>query len=152
LTTSADVSVRHSFITNKLGVENKTAALTVSADLHNVSNHPVKGVLKADIGSDISVSQPVELAPNQEQTVRLSSDSFGPLNITNPKLWCPYQMGEPYLYPAKISFEVDGRASDSESIHFGIREVTSELTPTGGLLFKINHRNLLIRGAAWAND
>jgi exo-1,4-beta-D-glucosaminidase len=35
---------------------------------------------------------------------------------------------------------------------FGIREVTSELTDKGYRLFKINGRNVLIRGAAWAPD
>ncbi len=42
--------------------------------------------------------------------------------------------------------------SDSASTTFGIREVTSELTPQGGRLFRINGRNVLIRGAAWAPD
>jgi exo-1,4-beta-D-glucosaminidase len=37
-------------------------------------------------------------------------------------------------------------------VTFGIREFTSELTEKGHRLFKINGRNILIRGAAWAPD
>jgi len=42
--------------------------------------------------------------------------------------------------------------SDSASIKFGVREVTSELTDKGHRLFRINGRRILIRGAAWAPD
>jgi len=47
---------------------------------------------------------------------------------------------------------VNGAESDSGNVKFGVREVTSELTPTGGRLFKVNGKNVLIRGAAWAPD
>src|SRR5260370_25248247 len=58
-------------------------------------------------------------------------------------------MGEPYLYAAKISFEIGEKVSDSATLQFGVREVTSELTDRGYRLFKVNGRKVLIRGAAW---
>ncbi len=61
-------------------------------------------------------------------------------------------MGTPNLYTAKFSFETAGAVSDSASVKFGIREVTSELTEKGHRLFKINGHKILIRGAAWAPD
>src|SRR6266446_3486332 len=61
-------------------------------------------------------------------------------------------MGEPYLYAAKISFEIGEKVSDSATLQFGVREVTSELTDRGYRLFKVNGRKVLIRGAAWAPD
>lgn len=151
LTTSGDVSVRHSFVASQLGEDYKLAALTASAELHNVSNHPVQGILHAEIG-DAKISQPVNLAPSETKTVRLTPEQFPQLHLANPCLWWPYQMGDPNLYPAKISFESGERTSDSESFTFGIREVTSELTPSGARLFKVNGKNVLIRGAAWADD
>jgi len=61
-------------------------------------------------------------------------------------------MGTPYLYKARLLFEVHDQLSDSATVTFGIRQVTSELTDKGYRLFKINGRRFLIRGAAWAPD
>src|SRR5213080_3403262 len=61
-------------------------------------------------------------------------------------------MGTPHLYKAKLRFEIGKQVSDTASVTFGIREVTSELTDKGHRLFRINGRKVLIRGAAWAPD
>ena len=61
-------------------------------------------------------------------------------------------MGTPHLYTAKLLFEIGKQVSDTASVTFGIREVTSELTEKGHRLFKVNGRKVLIRGAAWAPD
>jgi len=57
----------------------------------------------------------------------------------------PYTVGTPYLYHAKLHFSVATEISDSTSLSFGIRQVTSELTDKGSRLFKINGRRILIR-------
>jgi exo-1,4-beta-D-glucosaminidase len=151
LTQSAAVSVRNPFVSSKLGANYKAAALTVYADLQNSSDHAVRGVLRAEVDR-IKVSQPVQLAAGETKIVRFSPKQFVALRLTHPQLWWPYTMGEPFLYSAKISFEVAGHVSDSAATSFGIREVTSELTDKGFRLFKINGRKVLIRGAAWAPD
>src|SRR6266481_7857547 len=61
-------------------------------------------------------------------------------------------MGDPYLYTAFFHVDMGKEPSDSDSVSFGIREVTSELTDTGARLFKVNGKRVLIRGAAWAPD
>jgi len=151
LTTSGDVSVRHPFVAAKLDAEYRTAALTVSADLHNTAEHPVKGIFRGDI-EGISLEKPVELGAGESKKVRFAPEEFAQLKFEHPQLWWPYQMGEPNLYTAKLSFAADGQTSDSASVKFGIREVTSEITDKGYRLFKINGRKLLIRGAAWTPD
>jgi exo-1,4-beta-D-glucosaminidase len=151
LTQSGDVSVRNPFVGTKLSGGNKQAALTVTADLRNVSNHPVNGTLEAEIDGT-KISQPVTLNVGESKTVRFAPEQFSELNVVNPKLWWPYTIGEPALHEAKIVFLAGGQVSDSAQTKFGIREVTSELTPEGHLLFKVNGRNILIRGAAWAPD
>jgi exo-1,4-beta-D-glucosaminidase len=151
LTSSDEVSLRNPFVASKLDSEYKTAALTVSADLRNAANHPVSGVLRADIDGT-QVSQPVTLAAGETKTVSFAPEQFSQLKLANPRVWWPYQMGEPNLYTAKLSFEIGTQVSDSADVTFGIREVTSELTDKGYRLFKINGRKLLIRGAAWAPD
>jgi exo-1,4-beta-D-glucosaminidase len=151
LTQSAAVSVRNPFVSSKLSANYKSAALTVSADLQNSSEHAVRGVLRAEI-EHVKVTQPVQLGAGETKTVRFSPEKFAALRLANAHLWWPYTMGESFLYSAKLSFEVAGHVSDTVSTNFGIREVTSELTDKGFRLFKINGRKVLIRGAAWAPD
>jgi exo-1,4-beta-D-glucosaminidase len=151
VTTSGDVSLRSPFVASKLDADLKAAALTVSAALRNTSNHSVSGTLRAEIDGK-RVSQPVTLVAGEGKTVRFTPEQFPELKVENPRVWWPYQMGEPNLYAARLDFEIGTQVSDSSEVTFGIREVTSELTDKGYRLFKVNGRKLLIRGAAWAPD
>jgi exo-1,4-beta-D-glucosaminidase len=152
LTSSGEVTVRNPYVAAKLGNEYTTAALTASADLRNVSDHPVRGNLKFAM-EGVQLDQAVSLAAGESKTVRFAPEQFAQLQLAHPRLWWPYTMGEPNLYNTTLTFEVAGQGtSDSANTTFGIREVTSELTPKGGRLFKINGHNVLIRGAAWAPD
>jgi exo-1,4-beta-D-glucosaminidase len=151
LTTSGEVSLRNPFVSSKLESDYKAAALTISADLRNASDHLVNGVLHAEVDGK-QVSQQVSLAAGESKTLSFAPDNYSELKLANPKLWWPYQMGEPNLYTAKLSFDIGKETSDAASVSFGIREVTSELTDKGYRLFKVNGRNVLIRGAAWAPD
>jgi exo-1,4-beta-D-glucosaminidase len=151
LRSSGDVTVRNPFVATKLDSEYKTAELTISGEVRNVSNEPVKGVLHADVDG-IEFQQPVGLKAGETQIVKFAPDQFAKLKLTHPRLWWPYQMGTPNLYTVKLSFETDGQVSDAANVTFGIREVTSELTDKGHRLFKVNGKKVLIRGAAWAPD
>ena len=151
LSDSGEVALRAPFVSSKLDSDYKSAALTLSAELRNTTDHPVKAVLHAEVDGK-HLSQPVELAANESKIVSFSPDKFEQLKLTHPHLWWPYQMGEPYLYTVKFRVELGKDLSDSASTTFGIREVTSELTDKGGRLFKVNGKRVLIRGAAWAPD
>jgi exo-1,4-beta-D-glucosaminidase len=151
LSSTGDVTLRRPFVNSKLGSDYHSAELTASALLTNTSDHPVKTILHVDLAG-AELKQPVELAANESKTVELKPDQFAQLKLSDPRLWWPYQMGEPYLYAAKFSVDEDGGVSDTAKVDFGIREVTSEITPQGGRLFKINGKNVLIRGGAWAPD
>jgi len=151
LSSSGEVTLRHPFANAKLDSAYKSAALTLSAELRNTTDQPVKATLEANFPG-AAVSQSVELAAKESKLVRFSPEQFLQLKLASPRLWWPYQMGEPYLYPAQFTVKVSETPSDSASINFGIREVTSELTESGGRLFKLNGKRVLIRGAAWAPD
>jgi exo-1,4-beta-D-glucosaminidase len=151
LTQSGPVSLRNPLVTSKLGSDYKTAALTIASDLHNVASHAVSGVLHAYI-EGIRISQPVTLAPGESKTVVFAPEDFVQLKMKHPRIWWPYVMGQPNMYGATLSFVIGHQTSDSTTLAFGIREVTSELTAAGARLFKINGRKLLIRGAAWTPD
>jgi exo-1,4-beta-D-glucosaminidase len=61
-------------------------------------------------------------------------------------------MGQPHLEHLMMSFAADGRKMDEQSVEFGFREITSELTPLGSRLFRVNGKPILIRGAGWSQD
>ena len=151
LTTSGPVAVRNPFVSSKLDSEYKSAELTISAEVRNASQDSVKGVLHAEL-EGIALQQPVELSAGESKIIKFSPDQFPKLKLAHPKIWWPYQMGAPNLNTAKLRFEIGRQISDTASVTFGIREVTSELTDKGHRLFKINGRKVLIRGAAWAPD
>jgi len=151
LRSSGDVAVRNPFVATKLDAEYETAELTISGEVRNASNEQVKGLLRAEVDG-IELRQPVELSAGESKVVKFAPEQFAKLKLTHPQLWWPFQMGTPHLYTAKLSFEIGKQVSDSASVTFGIRQVTSELTDKGHRLFKINGRKVLIRGAAWAPD
>jgi len=153
LTTNGPVALRNPFVKSKLDSEYKTAELTLSADLRNQAGNPVKGALIAELDGQ-TLKQDVELAAGETKTVRFAPAQFPQLKLDHPRLWLPYTIGTPNLYTAALLFQVDASAnvSDRAQVTFGIREFTSELTEKGHRLFKINGRNILIRGAAWAPD
>ena len=151
LTESGHVSLRNPFVASKLDTEYKTATLGISVEVRNSADRGVKGILRGEIDG-IHLEQPVELTAGESKKVSFAPEKFAQLKLEHPRIWWPYQMGEPNLYTAKLSFETDRGVSDAASVTFGIREVTSELTDKGHRLFKINGRKLLIRGAAWAPD
>jgi len=84
--------------------------------------------------------------------VVFSPEQFAELSIRNPKPWWPRQMGDPHLERLTVSFREQGVVTDEQSEEFGLREITSELTPAGARLFRVNGKPILIRGAGWSQD
>ncbi len=107
LTTTGDISILHPFVASKLDSDYKSASLTITADLRNASAHPITSVVHAEI-EGIRISQNVELAASESKAVVFSPDQFPQLNLAHPRLWWPYQMGEPYLYTANLRVETGG--------------------------------------------
>jgi len=146
VTVRSPMAVTH-FTDETLG----TAELTVYAELHNAADHAVKGVVSGE-AAGARFEQPIELAANETRTVVFTPERFLQLRIHNPKPWWPYQMGEPHLERLTIGFSAAGVRSDEQSVDFGIRDVTSELTSNGSRLFRVNGKPILIRGAGWSQD
>jgi len=156
LTTSGPVALRNPAVISKVdSPDNNAAHLTITAQLKNATNKPIHGTLKGRIET-IEFQQRVELAPSESKDVAVSPADFPQLNLNNPRLWWPAQMGTPNLYDLTLSFEADGKLSDISRTKFGIREITSEVTEQAPnrlkRLFKINGKNILIRGGGWTLD
>jgi len=157
LSESGPVAVRHAFVDAKLDLPGAGKAhLTVRAQLQNNSDVPVKGMLTGKISGAaqaIEFSQPVELSAKESREIIFSPDTTTRLNIEKPRLWWPFQMGEPYLHNLTLEFHrgKDG-LSDSQSIAFGIVQTDTELTQEGYRLFRVNGKPVLVRGAGWTPD
>jgi len=152
LTTSGPVALRYPTVVSKLNLPtNDSAQLTVTAQLKNGSDRPVKAKLKGQI-ENVAFEQDVDLAANETKDVTFAADQFPKLVFSNPRLWWPVQMGKPNLYPLTMTVEVNGAVSDHSQTEFGIRQMTSEVNATGGRAFHVNGKNILIRGGGWTPD
>jgi len=157
LSTSGPVTLRHPSVETKLDLPKaEIAHLTVRVVANNATPQPVKGTLRGKIGGgglSLDFSQEVELAANESKEITVSPDVVPSLNLLRPKFWWPYQMGEPFLHNLNLQFvTADKVVSDSRTTPFGIVQTTSEMTPEGHLLLKVNGRPVLIRGGGWAPD
>ncbi len=151
LTTSGDVVVRHPHVVSHLTAGQPEADLTVSAEIRNLAERAVHGVVRGRI-EQVRFEQAVDLAPGEETVVKFQPDQFAQLRLPHPRLWWPAELGTPNLYRLELTFHEAGRLSDQRALDFGIREITSDITPDKVRLFKINGRPLLIRGGGWAPD
>jgi exo-1,4-beta-D-glucosaminidase len=127
------------------------ADLTVEADFRNATSAKVTANLEASLEGR-TLRQNVVLAPHEVRMVRFTPDEFPELRIHNPQLWWPHQMGAPELHPLSLRILIDGQLSDSSTIRYGIREITSEIDARGHRLFRVNGKRILIRGGGWAPD
>lgn len=152
LTASGPVAVRYPAVMSHLELSDTTKAqLTVVARLVNGTDKPQTGTLHGSV-EDIQFSQEIELKPQETRDVVLDPGAFPQLNMQNPRLWWPAQMGTPNLYTLQLRFVVNGEDSDRTEKRFGIREITSELDSHDHRLFLVNGKKLLIRGGGWAMD
>jgi exo-1,4-beta-D-glucosaminidase len=149
---SGPVSVRYPAVMTHFPDDSlQQADLTVRAELQNATAQAVDGVLEASFGN-VRLQQRIQLAPNQKLSVTLIPEQYPQLRIKNPELWWPAEMGTPHLDRLTVRFLVNGQLSDEQETRFGIREVTSEMTPQNYRLYRINGKPLLIRGGAWDHD
>src|SRR5260221_3788043 len=89
----------------------------------------------------------------RSREITVSPETVPGLNLLRPRLWWPYQMGEPFLHKLTLEFVTGQKTvSDAQTISFGIVQTDSELTPEGHRLLKVNGRPVLIRGGGWAPD
>ncbi len=152
VTTTGPVALQYPQVVTKVDMPSLDMAhLIVSADLNNPGSAPVKATLQGRIES-IKFAQTVELAAHETKRVEFTPGQFPQLNIKKPRLWWPVHVGPQNLYDLKLKVVVNDKASDGDLIHFGIREMTSELNTKGYRVFKINGRPILVRGGGWAPD
>jgi exo-1,4-beta-D-glucosaminidase len=152
LRTHDEVSILHPQVLTKLNLPKiDIAHLTVEAQVKNAALKSVTGRLHGTIGS-IDFSKQVILKPGETKLVSFTSKAFPQLNIVNPLLWWPAQMGAANLHKLYLDFEIGTEISDTHQLTFGIRQIDSKLTVDGSRLFLVNGKPIQIRGGGWASD
>ena len=146
--TCGDVAISHSSVRSRVNTETlQEAWLTIDAELTNLTDKTVKGVLRGTFdGRQLTTS--VTFAPHERRMVTLAADA----HIDKPRLWWCHTLGKPELYDLRMEFEQDGMVADAENVRFGIRDIKSHLTPEGYRTYTLNGRDVLIRGAGWTDD
>lgn len=151
LTASGAIALRYPHVITRVDPSALSAELAVSVDATNLSSAPVWTTVRGRIG-DVTFKQLVELQPNRATTVRFAPDYYKQLRMAKPKLWWPVGMGAQPLNDLELSADAGGTTTDRVTVRFGIRQITSEFTPGGARLFRVNGRRLVIFGGGWAPD
>ena len=149
ITADGPVSIRNPYVVTDLDLPSlEKAHLTISATVINKSENEIKGELKGVI-ENIQIEKRVVLAPHESKVVEFSPAEFTELNIENPRIWWPHNVGAQELYNLKLSFRTEGNLSAVENLRFGIREVSTYINKDGWRGYQVNGKNILIRGGAW---
>ncbi|WP_157254321.1 glycosyl hydrolase 2 galactose-binding domain-containing protein [Nonomuraea typhae] len=143
---TAAVSLNNPHVITNLAVPALDRAdLTIKADVRNHTGSPLTTTVRGTIGA-LAFSQDVSLAAGETKRITFNQ------TITGPRVWWPHTMGGQPLYDLDLTASVGGAAGDTISERFGIRKVESAKNASGRRYYKINGRNLLIKGGGWSPD
>ncbi|MCO5969756.1 glycoside hydrolase family 2 protein [Actinoallomurus soli] len=163
LAQAGPVALRNVHVVQHNAADLASSDLTVKADLRNDTNTEQKARLDATIthgGTRIAVSANATVPAGSTRTVTLTPADHRALHLRHPAVWWPYQLGGQPLYHLTATANAGGGVSDRTDEDFGIRTVTSHLTPVkagthtthGSRQFVINGVPLVIRGGGWSPD
>ena len=146
------VSIENPFVETKVDLSSlKEAVLTISAEIVNHSKQRLRGTLESSLGQN-SFSKAFTLDSGERKKIVFSPKEFPALQIKDPELWWPYQLGSPILHSLVLSVKINDKLSDQQQLSFGIRDVDDYINEGGHRGFKINGKKVLIKGAGWTDD
>ncbi len=149
ITAGGAVGLRHPYVVTDLDLPSlETAHLTVSVELSNKSTKDVKGIFSGHL-ENITFQKKVSLSAGETKIIVCTPEEFPALYIKNPRLWWPHPVGPQELYDMELIFRIGDKVSARETVRFGIREVSTYINDEGWRGYKINGKNILIRGGAW---
>jgi exo-1,4-beta-D-glucosaminidase len=151
LDATGPVALRGPHVVTRLADGGRRALLCLGGDLVNLSDRALTALVRADVAGR-RVETRVALAPRERRRFDVGPGDTDALVVDDPRLWWPRHLGEPALHPCRVEVLVDGAPSDADAFAFGVREVTSELTPASHTLFRVNGEPIVVRGAGWAPD
>ncbi len=137
------------------------AEILLKMKLENHENEDQKGQIQISLkpynfkGTAITFTKNEHLKGNESREVSFSSKQIIDFQVRNPHLWWPSGQGKPNLYRLEICYRVKDRISDTKSMVFGIRSVSSKVTNVNGWPrrdFYVNGRRIHLVGGAWVPD
>ncbi|MEM6842712.1 MAG: sugar-binding domain-containing protein [Bacteroidota bacterium] len=135
--------------------ESGSANVNLEVALENTGSTPREVTVSASLQGHNFTSEPVavqitETIPPGVQTIKKS------VPIDQPKLWWPWDLGDPNLYKAQIAVHEGDTFQDKTETTFGIREVEMEWNPgftkdevSFPRTVMLNGKNHFIRSACW---
>jgi exo-1,4-beta-D-glucosaminidase len=107
------------------------------------------------------LSQPVELnAGAKDQEFAFTPDKYSKLNLKNPQLWWPKDMGGHPMYTVEFKFTTGKTVTDQITQRFGVREITTEMNVSPStsqdpplkdmVQFYVNHKPVLIKAGGYS--
>lgn len=127
------------------------AKIHVNTRIKNHSSQNQRATLSVAF-DNVTVSQDITLKAKEEREVVFDPSNFSALNLHNPKLWWPVNMGHPHLYQISLSVRINENISDQQKFSFGIRQIEQYRNDDDHLGFKINGKKFLVKGAGWVDD
>jgi hypothetical protein len=150
------VSVRDAHVVQANATDLSTSDLTVKASLRNNTGTPQTAEVDAVVAGagGFTVHKRIVLPPSSTTPFSVQR------RVWHPAVWWPYQMGAQPLYELRLTAVVGGRVSDRAREQFGIRTVTSTLTPVvagtlssqGYRQYAVNGVPFVVRGGGWSQD
>jgi beta-galactosidase/beta-glucuronidase len=147
ITVTGPVRVRHPYVVTKVPGARRPqgnqedAWVQTTVELENTSGSRQSGTLVCETDGQRLVRN-VTLLPGETKQV-----AFADQKVKNPRLWWPNGIGGQDRYDMRIRFEKDGAVSDSRTLSYGIREISTEKDPvTGGRKFYVNGQPIFMTG------
>ncbi|MEO8852294.1 MAG: sugar-binding domain-containing protein [Ginsengibacter sp.] len=152
LISTGPVAVEQPFIITDVDTATRDhAAITLKIKLHNYSEKEISGTVNANIEKDIHISKEVQLAAGETKEVILDSTDYPALKINHLRLWWTHDLGTPNLYSIEINYVTNNQVSDVRKMKFGIRTVNGYWSREGFRAYRLNGKNILIKGGGWTD-
>ncbi len=152
LSTSGPVRIKDPLVTTELPLPRTDSAdLAIQTTLENMTDKPVRGVLRGNI-EGVRFERTVQLPARSSKLLSLDAKTTSALHMTQPKLWWPNGYGPQNLYHLRLSFETGGKTSDTKDVSFGVRKITYAVPDSDNLTISVNGVRVFIRGGNWGLD
>lgn len=147
-----DVSISNPYIQSKIDLKTfKRASLKVSAELTNNTLGSISGTLTGNIGRT-EFAKTITIGAGENRKVEFDPEEYKQLNLQNPRIWWPHNLGRQPLYKLNIKFVANGKITSESEKRFGIREVQDYINKDGFRGYIFNGRKIQILGGGWVDD
>ncbi len=146
------VELEELFIKTDLDTETlDKASIEIVANLRNFENKEKSGVLSIEFDGK-TIEHNFTLKSLETKIIVLNAAQHPSLQVKSPRIWWPINMGDPNLYDLGAKVTADGKTSDARNERFGIRKVEDYFNVAGHRGYKINGKEVLIKGGGWVDD